>query len=216
MVVRKEFKFFENENVSIMILDHGRVSEKCDYCGHPLRYHFIIDDKIESKKSRMKVGCECVKLFLKDSGASEILIERAEKIIKKQLAAMKYAERFEKLNLNNLIETYEEMCNCWKLRHTARLKTNELAREKGIDSLSYNKYKEELEKLNESSGYSTAMTNLNIAEKLWIKKYYGKYRGLSRYAYGYSKKLEFATLEEWRTKMIAFYMKPVRSPYYFG
>jgi hypothetical protein len=225
---RRKFKFFESENVSITVIDYGSVREKCQYCNHPLRYHYVVDDKKTGQAKRMKVGCECVKTFLHEAGVDEILIERADKVIKKQMAALNHVRKFENLDVDKLYETMNNvlMFNPQRISFIVRTEVDKKL------SMLYGKdiwgHWDERERITKEVRETIAIKSLTEARSsstyidaktLWDKKYYGKYRGLSNIYYRYvrnSDSFSKVALEDWRQKMIKVYLQPVSSPYYFG
>lgn len=226
---RRKFKFFESENVSITVIDYGSVSEKCQYCQHSLRYHYVVDDKKTGQKGKMKVGCECVKLFLRDAGVDELLIERADKIIKKQMAALNHVRKFENLDIDKLYKimstaiTYDN----YRIRNfTYELVAKEMKERYDVtDRYSMWNERRTVAKEIEASDVIKSLREARNSEryveasKLWKKKYNGKYRGLGEIFWNCTSgrvTLTKEMLEAYRDRMVNFYLQPVKSPFYFG
>jgi len=227
----RKFKFFESALVSITVVDYGSVKEKCQYCGHPLRYHYVVDDKQTGQQGRMKVGCECVKMYLRDLGVDEILIERASKVIKKQVAALNHARKFENLDVDKLYDVMQTVLvySTSNIARMASLMVDKTLSEKyGNDcKWSHNHYEERQKLLSEAKQMPALQMMYDVyasekyaeCKKLWIKKFDSKYRGLSGIYWSCRRdpsRLTKEMLEAYRTKLVAFYLQPLSSPFYFG
>ena len=226
---RRKFKFFESENVSITVIDYGSVREKCQYCNHPLRYHYVVDDKKTGQARRMKVGCECVKFFLRQAGVDEVLIERADKIIKKQMAALNHVRKFENLDVDKLYNVMVNVLSFNSSRITAVI--NEMVNKEMKEKYNYEstwgmrKERDELRKVVRKNASVQALFEMQKSDsyleskKVWEKKYYGKYRGLSGLYWTYRNtpgKFSKEALENWRQRTISGYLGTITSPYYFN
>jgi len=226
---RRKFTFYENEHVSITVIDYGGVVEKCQYCSHKLRYHYVVDDKKTGQKGRMKVGCECVKFFMKEIGMDDLMIERADKVIKKQMAALNHVRRFENLDVDKLYDVMSDVITfgSYGVRNTIDKMVQEKMKEKYGETNRYGMWNERQEVrkvINESVAVKSLRemrTTPKVVEshRLWDRKYNGKFRGLGDIYWRYCRdasSFSKGTLEDYRKKMVEFYLTPVKSPYYFG